>query len=472
MSDKKTLRTEPGERIDQPDFQHAVEQAELFDGVHGAAVLVQDDSYIIDGFVPSGTGGASGVTVTRDTNGRSGEAVLAYSGRAGVTYGHVLAGGDAIRTLDIAGLADGDYRLYISFEWRDADIENRTFWNPDTASGGPLEIVEAIPSRRQANWTLTVAADGVSPGPEWLQIARFSVLSGVLDGAVVDTRPLYFEGYVNDPGFFGLITSYDPEEDAFSSAGDRDPDRATNGFHNLRKTIRALQSQIRDLNRAVSSTAGSERWWDQVSAAFLLARDGSRTITGNLVPDLTGNLRTLGNSGARFRFGYIDQWVGDLLKALTGSDLLVQTDAGQTITLDTDEVILDTDKLSFASGAGNAPSPITDTEPTLYRNTVPIAWGHFETDGAGNFTNDATVGCSLSFSGGNARVTFDPAVAPATSADYAVVATGEIAIIAEASGRTAARFDLSKITPGSGTIVDISANASGNVSFVVFGTRS
>lgn len=305
MTDKLTLRTEPGERIDHRDFQHLADQSEDQAAAENQVVLSGTGSYILHGFVPSASG--STFTVTRDEYGRQGAAILARRSDEGVTYGHVLAGGQASRSLNTSNLSDAIWVVYVRFSLYDSDRGNRPFWNADSTAGGPIEYVQNIATRNLADWDLTIATLAVGAvGAEWVELCRFETASGVITPAntVDDRRPFFFEGRPN--------LSFDPTFDwAPNSASTSNADRAQFGIKDLRTFVRMVQTQLQGL------IDPADFWYNDTANTTLLRRDGTNTITGTILPDADSN-RSIGSGSNRLNTTYTEFLRGTQYAILDG----------------------------------------------------------------------------------------------------------------------------------------------------------
>jgi hypothetical protein len=221
---KKYVRTEPLQRIDQPDFQHAAQGSQLDGLLHAADhILIGDDA--TSGVNAEGGDNTSasavpipgadrpraravvlnGFEVTNHTTlGQivisSGTAILGWHDPAGgVKYGAVSAGDPSSQIIDVSAFSSPgteDVYVWVRFEMIDVDYENRFFWNP---VGTPVETARQTATRAAERWN--VVADTRSPGEEWLPIARFQYgtmtlapNSGGGSNGIYDLRDLYFEG--------------------------------------------------------------------------------------------------------------------------------------------------------------------------------------------------------------------------------------------------------------------------------------
>lgn len=295
---RKYLRTERGERIDQPDLQHGVEASarEQQDDLIDALLIGRDNddaqatprSFIVKGFAMDSPSGK----IVRVTKG-DGVAVLPYREKGEVRYGFLAVGGDSAKSYSIASYPSGVvYGIYIRAELRDADFQNRPFWN---AVGTPGEYARSIATRRAEGWQLAV--EQVSPGLDWYKIGEVDYDTM----AFTDLRDFMFEG--KDANDFAVVDAEWGGED------DRDDTRATAGVFGLRRAIRALQRQVQDI------IGGGTKWWVSPQAGNAsgsgarsltqlnsekLARNGAQTMQGHIIPD-GDDTRDLGSLSASWR---------------------------------------------------------------------------------------------------------------------------------------------------------------------------
>jgi hypothetical protein len=283
---RKYLRTERGERIDQPDFQHAADatpresQDDLIDGMligRSRDGVTPPRSFILKGFAMDSPDEPN--KVVRVTRG-DGAAILPYREKGEVRYGFLVVGGDASKSYSIASYTAGvEYGIFIRAELRDADFQNRPFWN---AVGTPGEYPRSIATRRAEGWQLAI--EQVSPGPEWFQIG--SVDYDTM--AFTDLRNFMFEG--QDANAHAVVDS-----EWGADATDRDDDRPSYGVFGVFRAIRAIQRQVQDI------IGGAAKWWQDPQAGNAngsgarsltqlnsekLARNGSQTMTGSLLPNV------------------------------------------------------------------------------------------------------------------------------------------------------------------------------------------
>lgn len=293
MVGKRFLRTERGERIDQPDFQHAVEVsqrdavAQIVDkflvGEDNSDATIQPRSWIIKDFATA----AIGLNVTIN----NGVALLGFRDRGQVQFGCLEASGDTSKTINMSNFADGTYGIFIRFEFRDEDFVNRLFWNPNAAP--PTEFPRNIPTRRAENWS--VAIELLSPGSEWLRIADAAKAAGVI--TLTDQRDFFFEGKSSN-NFLAVDSEW-------GGGSDRSITRSNNGVFGLYRATRGLQRQVQDI---IGGAFPFHGWWSTVGTGGSrslvqlvnekLARDGNQSMEGDLLSDT--NARSIGISGARW----------------------------------------------------------------------------------------------------------------------------------------------------------------------------
>tara|TARA_E500000305_G_C4026869_1_gene242354 strand:+ start:1718 stop:3262 length:1545 start_codon:yes stop_codon:yes gene_type:complete len=246
---KKYLRTESGERIDQPDFEHAAEESQLAGLTQlGETFIVGSDAgqknYVLSGFKVTNPS-ANNLEIS------IGSGILSWKDQGNVEHG-VMIDMTTARTVGLsttlAGAGATTYGVYVSFNLQDAQQENRNFWNALAAT--PVEVTRQIATRRVDSLEVNIKAS--SPGTEWMHIADIVPGSLTAPGVgsttgITDKRVFYFEGAVAD--------SYDPTDD-WGSVFDRSADRATYGLKGLRQFVRATQAQLGQiLNGLVPGTA-------------------------------------------------------------------------------------------------------------------------------------------------------------------------------------------------------------------------
>lgn len=222
------VRSEANQRVDVADWRAVIDT--LF-----SANLRQIPEVLFLGpaqtFVFSG-GELSNPTasVLRITRPRG---ILAGREGAEAQFGQLTTEGPDFLDLDLAGLPNTIYRVFVRFEFQDGEISSRAFWDP-TPPGE--EFSQQTATRRLASWNARVSVS--SPGPEWTEVGRVALPAFTL----TDTRNLYFEG---------------PVDNNYAANINRDPDRATNGSLNLQEALSSLRQAIEDIKGR-----GLRRWWD------------------------------------------------------------------------------------------------------------------------------------------------------------------------------------------------------------------
>ena len=305
---KNFLRVIRGERVDQPDMDHAVSRS-IADAVNqiGDGFLVGDDStskmYVVEGFAVTADGGGT-VTVA------GGKAILGWRDRGQVKYGALLTGGETTQSRSIASFSDGTYGVYIRFKMQETEVKTRRLWNP-LASPDPVEFAKPIATRLSENWDIAITK--ASPGAEWHKLADI-VKPGF---TVTDLRQFYFEGSDAD--------SYQVTDAEWGAASDRDAARDTEGVFGLRRFARAVQRQLQDIIGSDSSS--NTGWWIDAVGGTLggsgarslaalnsakLDRNGNQTIGGHIAPGVDTTY-DWGGSGARFRNIYGNNGIIDLI---------------------------------------------------------------------------------------------------------------------------------------------------------------
>lgn len=311
MAGKSFPRFERGLRLELNDMIHAAETAvlETIGQVIDEFIIGYDQTgnmgrnYVVRGFTVSNTSG----TLLAINNG---VAVCQYRHRGAIKSAVHLSGGDPQKVIDVGGLSNGTYYVYVRFDLSEGEFQNRLALDP-LASPAPAERVRNVPTRRSESWSVTFA-DG-SPGDEWTQVATFGMSGGAITG-VTDTRNLYFEGAPSG-GAYPLVPTTD-----WGTTDDRNNSRGTYGVQGLRKFVRAVQQQLETLQ------GDGKKWWQTPTTTMnnKLNRDGTNTITGNILPDLDGT-RDLGSYGTRFQDVYTDNlYTAD---AFVEDDLTVTDDA-------------------------------------------------------------------------------------------------------------------------------------------------
>ena len=255
---KKYLRTENGERIDQPDFEHAAEESQLAGLTQlGDAMLVGSDAraadttgaslttpvvkqFVLEGFAPS----YSSPNITIGT----GAAILSWRDEGEVEHGAIVElASDQIITVSTTLSGSGEtFGVYVRFNLQDDQFQNRNFWNSLAAT--PVETARKIATRRVDSVQVNISA--ASPGDEWMLLATF-----VPTGALTDRRQFYFEGAAGN----GIYTPDYKVVEWGDGTNDRNADRALYGVKGLRTFARAVQRQLEDI-------IGTGKWFQEVSS--------------------------------------------------------------------------------------------------------------------------------------------------------------------------------------------------------------
>lgn len=524
---KQLLRTERGQRVDQPDFEHGSATGWL-DALSqlGEQFLVgrdrdpedQQRNFILKGF--GTTFAASVVTVTKGT------AVLSARDAGAIKEGLVSSGGPAMRSINVTTFPAGSYGVWIRFEFRDSDFQNRPFWNATAST--PTEFPRNVPTRRAEDWSLAIEL--TSPGTEWTKIAEVTLPAGT----ILDRRDFFFEG--NDLNSFKVVDAeWGDTDDRFSS-------RAGFGVFGFYRFVRGVQRQLQD----ILGPAGSG-WWDDPSSGSPGAvaprslsilnnkkfeTDGSQDIEGTVIPSPTAT-HDIGSASARWRdiFGRFIELACDatglgidlIRNGATRIDMstgapaadqsfivntplagpgantaLLEFQAGGSgqggillDALEVDSVGFIEAGTSLTAGTGvtagttvtagtrvagqdlevtaNAPATMP-SQSRVFADTTIRAWGHLRGTGAGTqtFTTNRTIGCTATISvGGNYVIAFDQDFLDADS--YAVVCSSDGAAgdIVTAAIRVAGSCEIAVEAP-SGTPKSVDTNVT-NVSFMIVG---
>lgn len=344
MTIKKFFRTRPGQRVDQPDFEHVADATprSVTEQI-GRHVLTGSDSasnYVLEGFATT----VSSPTITVD----GGIAVVGYRDRGELRQGALATGGPASRSINISTYPAGTYNVYVTLVVEDAEFLNRPFWD-SLASPAPVEVVRNTATRRTENWAIAVEA--TSPGDEWMRVAQVVKNGAGTVGAPTDLREFYFEGRPDSSPAFS-VTDHE-----WGGGNDRNATRAVDGVKSLRKFVRAVQRQI-------SSIIGGTGWWSAIPAgsdltsllANKLARNGSQTMTGNLLPD-ADNTRNIGASTTQ-------RWA-NIYSAAAEFDLV--TNFGRYIASASNVAALGGGRAQMLHGVTTGTSPNTEYR-TIYQN--------------------------------------------------------------------------------------------------------
>lgn len=262
---KRYTNYSPGQRIEATDaIDVAVDTpVEAIQAIARDLVMGKDDpvqNAVLSGFTCTSSG-AGNLTVT------NGSAIVGFRREGRTEFGMVLSGGASAKATDLGSLADGTYGVYVRFTFVEGAFGNRFFWNPLAVT--PVETPQNVGTRLVEDWSFTV--DITPPGPEWLYIASVPVSSGVV-GSITDTRTMLLDTIT------GAIT-----DSEWGAAADR-----TSPVASIRRAILGLMRQMQDI-------AGQADWRTTIPTGGALMRNGSRSITGNLLPDSAG-IRDLGSS--------------------------------------------------------------------------------------------------------------------------------------------------------------------------------
>lgn len=265
------LKLKDAERIDRPDMEFLAATPLASAQQLGGNLLTNPAgarAWIVSGFRPVNNG-SNQVKVAR------GVAILATNNAGAAEYGALATEGDPERIIDVTGYGNGTYGVFVRFELTDGGFGNRIFWDPGLAS----ERTENVPTRRVANWGMTVQLS--SPGAEWLRVGDAVVAGGLLT-SVVPKRNLYFEGHED--------TTYTRD---WGGGTDRNGDRATYGLKDFQTFGQAVLKKLEELQ---SNTA---RWWTATVEPLdkKVSRDGDLTLAGSYKISGAGETFTLGDPG-------------------------------------------------------------------------------------------------------------------------------------------------------------------------------
>lgn len=234
------LNVAANERIDLADFRHAVD-ASFQENLRQLNLNVltnpaKQQDWILDGFEMTNPAGKQ-LQVTK------GRALLGQREGAIAYKGVLVTEGDATKTVDMTALAANTYNVYIRFEYVDADSASRIFWD---ATG--TEVSQTHPTRRTANWSVRV--ETTSPGAEWMLIGTADNSGGSL--VIVDQRPLYFEGLVDQSFESGWSA------EGGGVANDRNADRLTYGVQDFQTFTGAMRQCLTDIRGR-----GLREWYEK-----------------------------------------------------------------------------------------------------------------------------------------------------------------------------------------------------------------
>lgn len=251
------LNPQANERIDLGDFTYLAQTSLLGVSRSLPEMFLTDPAksqmWIVRGFTLSNPSGQV-LSVS------GGAALLALRQGAQVSYGMATSDGAATQALDLSSYAAGTYSVYVRFILSADTFDTRTFYR---ASGGGEEYGQSVSTRLNGAWELAVR--NITPGEEWLQIGTVTAPSM----ALTDTRPLYFEGRVDQGTSSG-----------WGTAQDRDPDRGAHGVTDLQTALAALRQGLEDIKGP-----GIARWYtDHIvgqTIGFAGAPVASRTQWGD-----------------------------------------------------------------------------------------------------------------------------------------------------------------------------------------------
>jgi len=249
MAGKSFLRVQRGQRIDTPDFDHAV-HVSLRDALAQVVdrLIIGDDQtgvasplqrfFVLRGFIPS-IDAAGLLTVIGGTG------ILGLRAGGGVVRGALVSEGQALQTRDLSTYANGTYNVYIRATARETGHANRPFWNP-LAAPDPTEFLRNVATRLTEDWDLTVQL--TSPGAEWVVIGIVTISGGPsYVYACVDSRPMLFEGRSTATLPFLL------EDADWGTAADRAVTRETSGITGLERFVKMTLRQIQDIVGGLST---------------------------------------------------------------------------------------------------------------------------------------------------------------------------------------------------------------------------
>jgi hypothetical protein len=309
MTEKDFALFERGERVDQPDLQHAVEATprniitqiieELILGADGAPTQVWGFDTTIASPV---------ITVTR------GVAITGYRDRGTVYRGILLAGGPANRTINVATYQDGTYGVYVRMSLRPTAARNRRFWN----ALGPAEVLRLANTRIAEDWDLVL--ERANPGADYLLLGTVPITGGALGAFTRSVSRLFDSARANR-----VLTDAD-----WGAAADRNA-ADTAGLRGLTRFNKMVLRQLQDIIGGVffgspitGTTAGAgARNLTQLNGEKL-GRSGEQPMTGDLYPNATNTL-VLGQDGTP-----PIRWLTAFVDALDAFTQIRAGDAGST----------------------------------------------------------------------------------------------------------------------------------------------
>lgn len=278
MTVKKYLNTLPGERIDQPDMQHAAEvsQRAIEESILGNLILEDADlqGRIIDGF--DVVFGANTVTVNR------GKAILGATIDGEAVWAMMTAAGPDQRVVGVSVPDATGYGVYVRFEALDDNTANRMFW--DAAQTPAVEVARNIATRRAANWSVAIELTAPTTGG-WTKIYGFDVVGGSITNTT-DERRFLFEGYAGN-NFLMTDTQW-------GGGTDRDADRATYGVKSLGRFVWMVLRQLQDVIGDQPETGYTGLGWYRPIYTALgqmlpiagssIIENGPRRMLGHIIP--------------------------------------------------------------------------------------------------------------------------------------------------------------------------------------------
>ena len=328
MSDtKKYLKTEHGERIDQPDFQHQAERSQhngltqLTDGIivgrdrtRALGEANQPRHYVLKGFSAEYNAGL--ITV------QGGTAIMGYEYNHAVQYG-AFTSKESSRIVDTSVVTDATltYGVWVRFVLAEGDDENRAFWN--SAGGTPAEEVRTVPTRLIEDWQVQLSVNAPSTAPEaWMKIWDYDVTAP--GSEMTDKRVFFFEGTT------GSSPDWRPVDGEWGdNTYDRSTDRPENGIFGMRRFVRAMQRQIQDII-GPSGAPTPFNWYDHTG---LIRNDDQN---GNaVIPEVGANLYWLKSESLSAWGGrdglpaVINQILSDRMRGHLWSDTADNYDIGE-----------------------------------------------------------------------------------------------------------------------------------------------
>lgn len=231
-----------------------------------------------------------------------GRALLGMREDGQVQYGMLAHEGDATRTLDLAGYANGTYTVWLRFQFNDGDFGNRIFWNATTLA----EYAQSIATRRTAAWSFRVDLTSAgSPGAEWFALGEV-VVSGAATLTVTNERQFYFEGDEGD-----LYSARKSDGAVWGGGNDRAADRATYGVKDLQTFTAAMRVQLEYI-----FGVGSQRWYETPPKGLVdkLSLSGG-TLTGPV--ETNGSTFSPAVTGTGSLGLTLQRWAAAFINALT-----------------------------------------------------------------------------------------------------------------------------------------------------------